>query len=396
MTEETATTAPKPPRDLWVLCGTFLLIFLGAGALQQHFGTIVQKTRGWDGMLIGSVLATVYGSFAVWRIFIGYSMRLLGRRLSIFLGTLTYALFPFATHYFHFPGGLHIAAAIWGWGAASAWITSSTQILDLTQTHKYGKASGTFYSAVFIGQGLGVLILHWLGGDWDDRAIALALHYAVGITVLGALLALGVSEPKIQVEVPPVRELLLMPFAPKARLLGFYSVASSLGFGILLGSLATQINADYGPKAVAPITLAFYVGRLLFSYSAGTLTDRVGALPVLVGSFVAAAIGFLAPVALTNPVTLGVSALVMGLMQGTVPVASMRIIGESAKQGRRHLAFGAIYVWRDLGVVAGLLGGEAFRECFSSFGQSMLVFAVLFGLCAALSPFLAQRAQEEF
>ena len=88
---------PAPPRDLWILCATFFCIFLGGGALQQHLNTILAKTRGWDALMISSVLATVYGTFAVWRIFIGYSMRLLGRRLSIFFGTLTYALLPFAS-----------------------------------------------------------------------------------------------------------------------------------------------------------------------------------------------------------------------------------------------------------------------------------------------------------
>jgi hypothetical protein len=90
--------------------------------------------------------------------------------------------------------------------------------------------------------------------------------------------------------------------------------------------------------------------------------------------------------------TLATSALAMGLMQGNVPVASMRIVGDSAQKGRRHLAFGAIYVWRDLGVVAGLLGGEAFRD----FRLSLIVFAVLFVACGALSPALARRAQEQF
>jgi len=340
----------------------------------------------------------VYGTFAVWRIFIGYSMRLLGRRLSIFFGTLTYALLPFALQYFHFPGGLHLAAAIWGWGAASAWITSSTQILDLTEKHRYGKASGLFYTCVHVGQGLGVLILSWLGGrgDWDGQSIFWALQYATWITVLGSLLALGVSEPKIAVEIPPLRELLTMPFLPKARILGFYSIAASMGFGVLLSSFAAHIVAHYGPQAVAPITLSFYVGRLLFTYAAGSLTDRVGAVAVLVASFLLSAVGFLLPAVVTTPVTLGVGALAMGLMQGTVPVASMRIVGDSTQKGRRHLAFGAIYVWRDLGVVAGLLGGAAFQRAVGDFGLSLLVFAAAFLLSAALSPALARRAQERF
>jgi len=389
---------PAPPRDLWILCATFFCIFLGGGALQQHLNTILAKTRGWDALMISSVLATVYGTFAVWRIFIGYSMRLLGRRLSIFFGTLTYALLPFALQYFHFPGGLHLAAAIWGWGAASAWITSSTQILDVTETHRYGKASGTFYSATFIGQGLGVLVLHYLGAadGWSGRSIAWALQYATWITVLGAVIALWVSEPKLAVEIPPLRELLAMPWAPKARILGLYSVASSLGFGVLLGSLSSHINAHYGAGAVAPIVMSFYVGRLLFSYVAGALADRLGAVNVLVGTFVISAAGFLAPAFAKGPLSLALSALVMGLMQGNVPVASMRIVGDSARKGRRHLAFGAIYVWRDLGVVAGLLGGEAFSKAVGDFGTSLVVFAALFLLCAALSPSLARRAQEEF
>ena len=56
-----------------------------------------------------------------------------------------------------------------------------------------------------------------------------------------------------------------------------------------------------------------------------------------------------------NIITVGLSSLGLGLLGGLVPVAAMAIIGDSAVRERRHLAFGALFFWRDAKIVLGLV-----------------------------------------
>jgi len=74
----------------------------------------------------------------------------------------------------------------------------------------------------------------------------------------------------------------------------------------------------------------------------------------------------------------------------------MALIGDSVRPERRHLAFGAIFVWRDLGVVIALLGGQFLRLRLGGVGPAFLLFGAIFLMCALLSTKLAKQEQQTF
>ncbi len=96
----------------------------------------------------------------------------------------------------------------------------------------------------------------------------------------------------------------------------------------------------------------------------------------------------------SNSFTIGISAFGLGLLGGLVPVAAMAIIGDSATKERRHLAFGALFFWRDMGVVFSLCLGQFLLARLGDFRLCFLIFACIFILCAFLSMILVRRETE--
>jgi len=384
--------APEParlPRDLIVLCVAFFFIFLGPGALQQYVDKVLGAIEPWTGISNGRVLITLYTVFLVWRIFISYSMAFFGPRLSITLGVLAYALFALGLRFVRVPWAPFAFAALWGWGAASAWIASSTRILDLTESSHYGRSSGIFHASVSLGQWLGVIVLGWIGMRGMEIAspdrVDLMLSAALLAGLIGTGVSLFLSKPAARLEIPPVREMLVMPFSRRALELGFFQFVPALTFGILLGSFKDFVGESYGIGWIGPVAQVTYGARLLAGLVAGEVSDRIGRERVLMYGFAAAAVVFAVCGAFPSLPTLMVYAGAIGLINAVVPVAAMAAIGDEARRGRRHLAFGAIYVWRDFGVIVGLASGYKLHALWS--------LGVVMALCAVVASLLRRSAR---
>jgi len=342
--------------DLVLLSGAFFFLFLGPGAVQQHLGTILGDKRFFT-------LAAVYVSFCVWRIFIGITIRVLGDFLSELLGAATYVGFVAVLWVSTSWPAVLLAAALWGWGAASLWITSQSQVLDATRGH--GSASGFFYSILTAGQALGVGLLALIAARWPTPAGAapgrLLLATCVVLGLPGLVLVCLTPRRKVERE-----RFTLSGFWRIARqraivLVGVILLCSSLSFGILLGAFSELSRATTGAQWPA---IAFYVARVALCFPAGLLADRIGKERGLKFSFLLAAAGIVvAALWRTSPgLSLAVCAGAMAMQQTLAQSSAMALMGDVAEPKSRHLALGAVFFWRDLGVViplfvAGLLKG---------------------------------------
>jgi predicted MFS family arabinose efflux permease len=377
---------------LIVLSGAFFFIFMGAGAQQQFLIPYLKGTTNWGAMKYSSVLAAVYLSFMVWRIFVGYSIRALGDYRSIVLGCLTYTAFV-ATVLFtkRFPAIIAMGA-LWGWGAASMWIVSSSQILNVSHRTHYGTASGIFYFCTHVGFTVGVLVLSLIQTRWDSDAL---YQTALGLALIGNAILLFVPRRPIKRDARPVREILKMMRTNKVRIVAALQFAAALGFGLLLGVFADFISDEYGNPYLL-LTVLFPSARAVLSLSGGILSDRLGRAHIFFVAFLLSALGLFVAAVWTHPITVALSILALGFQGGIVPTVSMALIGDSVLPERRHLAFGAIFVWRDLGVVIALLGGQFLRIRLGGVSPAFLLFGAIFLVCALLSTRLARQEQETF
>ncbi|MBO3803581.1 MAG: MFS transporter [Candidatus Brockarchaeota archaeon] len=395
-TTEGQSPRPKNPagregeREISKICASFFFIFLGAGAFQQFMVPYLMASTDWGRIGSSAVLATVYFSFLFWRVFVSYSMAALGEKASLVLGGATYTLFALALLFPHDFYAILAAAAVWGWGAASFWISSCSVVLDLSGAGRYGSASGKLYTATNVGQAIGVLALGLLIGFFGFRE---SIAFAVITSAVGnAASALTHIRGNVR-EKPNLWTITRMGLSGKGLVLGFLLFASSLGYGVLLGIFAEHVASGYGFLSLSLITLLFYLIRIPSSLVGGWVLDKFPRPAILSASFAAASASLVAIALSPNQLFLGAGALALGFQASLVPVASMAIVGDAARPERRHMALGAVYAWRDLGVALALIGGAAMRSFSGSLEQPFLFFGMAYGACAFLS-FLLTKTSE--
>lgn len=269
------------------------------------------------------------------------------------------------------------------------WIVSSTQVLDAARESRYGMASGVFYGATHAGFAIGVMMLGRMGARYGKDAILLS---ALAAIVIGNVVMLFVPRRRVERETG-IRIIFSMMRTAKVKIVGFFLFASSLGYGFLLGAF-TGVAGEHDLAYLANTAVFFPLARLVLSFTGGAISDRLGRSKTLVLAFVVSSLGLLLAGAWSNMITLGFTAFGLGLQGGLVPVAAMAIIGDSAAESRRHQAFSALFVWRDLSVVVSLFLGQYLRMLLGGFRPTFLIFAGIFLFCALLSILLVKRETE--
>jgi len=379
------------PRDLLILSFSFFFIFMGAGAQQQFLIPYLRENIGLGAMKASALLSSVYISITVWRVFIGYTMELLGTFRSILFGSLTYTAFAatiFLTDRFEI---MLIAAIVWGWGAASMWIGSSNRVLDVTGSGRYGFSTGLFYLCTHIGFTIGLVILGNVGSMWGSRWIYGA---ASAITLIGNLAMFSISKVEYGREKPDFRKVLSVLKGRKAKVVSFLQFSSSISFGILLSVFADFITEEYGFGYLYKITILFYISRGVLSFTGGTISDRLGRASAFFWAFFLSGIGLLTAAVWESPIGAGLAALALGLQNGLVPTISMAFVGDVAEKGKRYMVLGAIFLWRDIAVAIGILFGQYLRIVFRDFSSSFLTFSAIFIACALVSVKLSKYEDE--
>jgi len=390
----------RVPRDLLILASAFCFIFMGTSALQPLLVELLDAARA------PIVLAVVYFSFLVFRLFVPATIHALSDYGSIIAGAMVYAGFALTLALTHNFAILLFAACVWGWGAASLWTASTVQVVDVSKRYGYGSASGVFYMAALGGQALGALLL---GVVLDRAGAAATVWTAMGISTVGVAVALAVPRRNPPRESFSLVKVLRLAVASRATLVGVLLLCSSLSYGVLLGPVQTAVKALLERKwLLGLVPFAFYATKSILSYAGGSLSDRVGRAAVVRCGFLIAAVGLVVgalwPTVAAGgwwglgPGWIGAASLVfcsfaLALQNALVPTAAAAILGDAAVGQRRHMVMTAMFVWRDLGVVLGLLGGLALKAVGPASAEgtmrvTFLSFAAVFVLCSFLASML--------
>jgi len=366
------------PRDLKVLSGAFFFLFMGAGAQQQFLLPYLREATSWGTMRYSSVLAAVYFSFMLWRLGIGYSIRALGEYRSIVLGSLTYTAFVATVLFARSYPAILAAALVWGWGAASLWITSGSRVLNVSRRTRYGASSGILYLCTGLGFTIGVVALGAVRARWGGEGM---YKTALGLALLGNFLLLFLSREGVLPPTQPLRKVLALMRTTPVRVVGVFQFTSALSFGLLLGALADFLPQAYGWHSIM-LTASFPLARALTSLGGGALSDRIGRGRALALALGISGLALLTSAGWTTPLSLGISILVLGCQNGVVPTTSMALAGDIAEPEKRPLLLGAMFFWRDLGVVTAILGGQYLRVLSGTVRGPLIAFGVAFLACA--------------
>lgn len=380
-------------KDLWIISAAFFFIFMGMGAFQQFLIPVFSIKLGQSALTCSWILATIYLSFLFWRVICGWTLKWLGDYWSLVLSAATYTGFALCALFVTSYPALISASIILGWGAASIWIAASTQVLDTSIKGKYGTASGIFYTSAMLGQAIGVFLLGRLIGKYGNTAM---LVFSIIVTALGNIIILGVPRRRIARESPAINKTFGVLKTHKSKMIAFVQFVSSFGFGIVMSSFSELIKGLYGIALIGTITQGFYVTRMIMGYFSGRLSDKIGREAVLMMGFLFSALGMGLAIFVHTPWALFFAAATLGFQFSTVGVIVMAMIGDSAIPQRRHIVFGAIYLWRDLGVAVSILAGMYLNAYTKNFTAGFAVFAILFLLCTIFASELRHYRTQEF
>ena len=365
---------------------------MGAGALQQFFVTYM-GTLGWSTLKGAPILAVVYASFMVCRLLAPYALWFTGDYPAALIGGLTYGLFVVAVFLWPYYPTLIIAAIIWGWGASIFWTAGSTLILDEgDRTKSYGSYMSLFYASTHLGFLIGVLALGTILARYGYRPLFL---FSLLATALGIVAILPTSRKKVRREKPEWKKIVEVLSVPKAGIIGFFLLGSNMGFGLLLSVFGQFITQVRGAGSIHAVTSFFYLARMVASLASGTASDRFGRHSLFLTSYVLSALGLTIAALWPTVVGLAASALALGILAGAVPTLATASIGDSSSKGRRHIAIGAIFVWRDAGIVAATMLGQIIGITMGV-RATFWMFAGVFALSALLSIDLGRRIEEKF
>ena len=191
-----------------------------------------------------------------------------------------------------------------------------------------------------------------------------------------------------------------MAVSGKGALVGILLLCSSLGYGILLGPVQISVRDLLPAVWLGIVPFAFYATKSVLSYAGGRLSDRIGRETVIMGGFLLAAAGLALGASWTSTVGLLFCSFAMALQNALAPTSATAVLADATSSERRHLALGAMFAWRDLGVAVGLLGSMGLQALAPANprGTAMVTFysfAGVFAICAALSGILARRVEEK-
>ncbi|MEU6587001.1 MFS transporter [Nocardia sp. NPDC046763] len=173
-----------------------------------------------------------------------------------------------------------------------------------------------------------------------------------------------------------------------ARLLPLYAAGFVTAFGAhsIAASLAGYTREQHASLLTLGLLLAVYDGaEVLLKPVFGTLSDRVGARPVLLGGLVAFALASAAFVLVGNPGLVGVARFGQGAAAAAFSPAAGAMVARLTPTNGHGRAFGNYGAWKGLGYTLGpLLGG-----ILVALGGYGLLFTALAVLAAAVAVWAA-------
>ena len=359
---------------------TFFLLFLGAGAFQQFLAQALPGSAERARLLRTIVLAVLYGSFLLWRVGVAWTARWLGEWGSILVGALCYGLVPALIVVGASRWWLVMAAAAWGFGAASLWVAAGTRVLRLSGRSRFGQGAATIYVGTLTGLALGLVVQSLLAGRWGPGASA---RWAAVLSLAAAAVAVTLrreAPPQEQPTWAVYRSLLL---DRHILLAGTMLFASGLTYPVLLSTFGDEVVRRGSVAALGLVVVWFHVAKAVLGYLGGWASDRWGRGRALSAGFLGGAAGLVLAGVVSGTGGLAVAAFGLGIPSGVVPVVATAMVGDRVKGPQRMMALGSLFVWRDGAVVLGLVAGEVLRQLLSIAGSFFALAAVLVAFAMA-------------
>lgn len=279
------------------------------------------------------------------------------------------------------------------------WSMAVVMKVDIAGEKRRGLALGLNEFAGYASVGLAAFATGWLAAEYGLRPVPFLLGVAAciaGLALTWALVpdTLHLARPQGPAAAVPWRsrlgELRQRSAAGGMLTLNQAGLVNNLNDGVAWGLLPLLFAGALLDTGAIGLLVALYpltwgIGQLI----TGPLSDRVGRAPLIVAGMAVQAAGLALAALYTGFWPWAAAMLLLGIGTAMVYPTLLGAVGDLAPPAERATALGVYRFWRDLGYVAGALGGGALAD-LAGLRVSIGVVAAL-TLVAGVHVALAQR-----
>ncbi len=332
----------------FLVCFTNSLEFMTVYALLITLPVFAVTRLGAPEGLAGLVTATVSIASILALPYLGHLVDRFGRTPFMRLGLAVLLAETLALHFVSWLPLLVVIGMLTGGAMASFQIGATTLVADLAPAHRRGEAMGIFGTFSTTAMALAPAVSTFVMLNSGFTAVFALSSALAGV---GLVLSLLVREPVGRTEISSHG-----PFLARAALLSGVCIFSiTLTYGALVSFLP-----GYAPKIglgnVGLFFTVFAISSLLVRFLAGTLSDRIGRVPVIIPALFLTAVGMALLAQTDSPVMVLVAAALYGLGYGCTHPTAMALAVDLAGPGQRASGIATFSISYNVGIVVGSLG----------------------------------------
>ncbi|HNQ34793.1 MAG TPA: MFS transporter [bacterium] len=375
-------------RALLAISLAFFFGFAGSGSIQSYLSPYLKGVLGVSPLRSALVLTLVYITMAAGRVFSPVAIGRIGVGRLLFLGAVSFALFPLVFGFWTAYPLFLVAAVLWGAGSSFFWTGGMAELLNHSRPDRYAANQGIMRLTQQVGQVGGFFLLGQL------LALQSAAGVRAGFQVLfrtAALISLMMPFtllllPRAASDYHPISPFDILRAAVSRRrwVVSLALFASGVSYGILLNLLNLFVSERFGVAWMNKTLVFFFIAAGLFSYLGGAFSDRFGRREGFLLAFASGAFGTaLLALVPTRPAA-GLTALLLGVVFGVVPTVATGLVGDRTRPGERVAGLAGVFLWRDLGAMVSIFSGGLLLQGAVSYRAIMWVFSAIFVLLCLL------------
>ncbi len=371
------TLSTDSPRGGWWrgtvgVLGAALLFNLGQGVLRPTTPLYLQQVFAANYRMV-TAIPTVFGAGKwVASLPTGYLLGHLGRRALMVLGLLIIAGSDVASVMTSTYAGFLGFRALAGVGWAMFGTVATVTMVDLPAAHRRGRAISLLMMSESAGLLMGTASGGWLyqrlgaGSPFVFEAVCMLV--AAGLVARWALPSVARTVvPRGSSDGPRLGEVLRAPGVLAMSVTNATLTAIQTGVLVFLFPLYLVEHGGLGPQAVGVLTSLSIAGRLVALWLGGTLSDRWGRPPVLIGGLLVYAALLGAIPVLTAAAGLGLVSLALGAAAGFVAPLPTAVVADGTLPEVQGVAIGWLRTMTDSGQI---LGPLVMGACADALGLS--------------------------
>lgn len=300
-------------------------------------------------------LGFLYVAFTISNLFAAKLMSSLGLKKLMILGTLAYSLYIGSLIFSNLPLVLLLSVVL-GVGAALLWNAQGVYLVKVASTGKVGAASGFFSSIMGLGTFTGILSVGWLLDleIFPRHQLFLLLSFLplVGILLLTLIKPIEIKGNSI-IKMSFLKKIAQSRTLLKLSLLWVLMVfVQTYSFSVLPLLIARLL----GVGIAGLLGSLFALATILFAFSSGSLSDRIGRLKVLsigVLLFISGAVLLL----MVNKFTLVLASILLAIGFAILRGVTFALVGDISSTKLLPTINAFQYILMNLGVVSVIILG---------------------------------------